>query len=490
MTISAKLLCRFVAFAAVVALAPGVCAQTGSRIPGADRADLWSLKLGSHASEISVEAFTDYACGTNGGPPALALSGWGDYPKCRAEPGSGFHEVYFRYDDEAEYWTKAFNLTMQAVKVTGTNLYNQPVILSALFDDDGFLRGVRVVTDPRVPDDVRIFASSLRNFIFGRFSPEGWQCSDLPREPGEVPVSAGPAGYLKEHCFKSAGDIDVTLETRYFRRQGQNTLDRQTGLPLAGAFVSDARFDLVLNHDLPDRARRLADLQSRAVPTGELQRNRLKALDCPGCDLTGVNLKRQNLRGANLAGARLSDATLHGADLTGADLSGADLTNANLNKANLRQAKLAGATLTEAQLYAARLDGADLSRADLARARMGEAQLTRAKLAGAKVVDADLTRARLADSDLRGADFSGTWLAFAQMGRANLAGATLLQSDLTEAQLAGATLTGANLTGSDLLSANLRDADLSGADLSGTRLTTAILTGARTEGTKFKDALR
>src|SRR5262249_31899807 len=118
---------------ALTAPANNATAQEPPRIPGADRADIWTLKLGTHATEIPVEAFTDYACGTNGGPPALALGGWTDYPKCRAESGSGYHEVYFRYDDEAEYWTKAYNLTMQTAKLTGTTLYQQPIIISALF---------------------------------------------------------------------------------------------------------------------------------------------------------------------------------------------------------------------------------------------------------------------------------------------------------------------------------------------------------------------
>ena len=38
------------------------------------------------------------------------LAGWGDFRRCRAEP-SGLCEVYFRYDDELEYWAKANNFT-------------------------------------------------------------------------------------------------------------------------------------------------------------------------------------------------------------------------------------------------------------------------------------------------------------------------------------------------------------------------------------------
>ena len=32
------------------------------------------------------DEFVDYACGTNGGPPSLPLTGWSDYKRCRPEP--------------------------------------------------------------------------------------------------------------------------------------------------------------------------------------------------------------------------------------------------------------------------------------------------------------------------------------------------------------------------------------------------------------------
>jgi hypothetical protein len=63
------------------------------------RPDIWTLKLGTSASALPCDAFVDYACGSNGGPPQQLLTGWSDYDKCRPEP-NGLHEVYFRYDDE------------------------------------------------------------------------------------------------------------------------------------------------------------------------------------------------------------------------------------------------------------------------------------------------------------------------------------------------------------------------------------------------------
>src|SRR5262245_5226801 len=68
------------------------------------RLEIWDLKLGTAAADLPDE-FTDYACGTNGGPPSLAINHWRDFRRCRPEPG-GLREVYFRYDDELEYWAK------------------------------------------------------------------------------------------------------------------------------------------------------------------------------------------------------------------------------------------------------------------------------------------------------------------------------------------------------------------------------------------------
>jgi hypothetical protein len=50
------------------------------------RPDIWSLKLGIPASALPRDAFVDYACGSNGGPPQQVLTGWSDYDKCPPEP--------------------------------------------------------------------------------------------------------------------------------------------------------------------------------------------------------------------------------------------------------------------------------------------------------------------------------------------------------------------------------------------------------------------
>src|SRR5437868_4109712 len=69
------------------------------------RTEIWDLKLGAAVNDLADD-FTDYACGNNGGPPSITLTGWRDFRRCRPEP-NGLREVYIRYDDELEYWAKA-----------------------------------------------------------------------------------------------------------------------------------------------------------------------------------------------------------------------------------------------------------------------------------------------------------------------------------------------------------------------------------------------
>jgi hypothetical protein len=58
-------------------------------------------------------------------------------------------EVAARFDDEDEYVAKALGELAYAAQRTGTLVAGRPVVLSALFDDDGILRAIRMVSDPR-----------------------------------------------------------------------------------------------------------------------------------------------------------------------------------------------------------------------------------------------------------------------------------------------------------------------------------------------------
>src|SRR5690606_18569766 len=120
---------------------------------------------------------------THGGPPSIKLAGFTDFMKCKPE-ANGLREVYFRYDDEYEYWARANELELETQLFSGTRLFDYPVIMSLLFDEDGAVRGVRVITDPRVGDAERGRREfwTMANFVKIRFGPDNWNCRDLPKE--------------------------------------------------------------------------------------------------------------------------------------------------------------------------------------------------------------------------------------------------------------------------------------------------------------------
>ncbi len=444
-------------------------------------ASFWDIPLGSHALELDPLLFTGYACGTNGGPPSTLIRGWADYALCAAEPSTGLHEVQFRHDDEPEYLARAFGLGHLVATYAGTKLFTFAAIVSALFDDDGFLVGLRAVTDARVDDEERLRSISFRNFMMARFDPFAWACEDLPRAEGETPMGAR---FLKERCTRSTETLALTVESHLYRKAGQVGINPRTNQPVSGQFESLVRFEMMLAQPIEGLAERLAASAANPRPPSEPELNRQRALNCPGCDLTGLNLKRQDLTGANLAGANLSGANLHGAILVQANLAGANLAGANLNRSNLRQAQMAGAILTDVLLYGAVMDRADLSGADISHAKAQEARLTLVNLDNARAVAVDFSRARLSSVTARSTNFGGTWFYDAQMSRGDFTGADFLQAILQNVVLTDANLTRANFNGADLIQADLR-----GANLTGTDFTNARLTQARMANTNRQDAI-
>jgi hypothetical protein len=205
------------------------------------RVEVWDLELGVPVGRLPDE-FIDYACGSNGGPPSLPLGDFGDFRRCRPEP-SGLREVYFRYDDELEYWAKANNLLQQMEQYSGTRTYGFAIIASALIDDGGTLRGIRLVSDPRGEGENRDEAYLLRNFLTARFGRDGWACDDLAPAEGETPVAGI---FIKQRCRKQIDErTAATLATRHLRKPGQSQYDPQSGRATSGQFESIVRFELV-----------------------------------------------------------------------------------------------------------------------------------------------------------------------------------------------------------------------------------------------------
>jgi len=446
---------------------------------------VWDLELGTHAADLPTAQFAEFACGTNGGPPSTQIGTWTDYAQCRAEEGTGWHEVYFQYDDLYEYVALAQRDQQRAALYGATSVYSRPVIATALFDDDGFMRGLRLITDPRVDLAVREQAFTLGGFLQARYDGD-WVCEDLPALEGETEYRGR---FIKRICRMEEPQTGIarSIETHVYRRPGQTILNLDNQ-PTTGYFESLTRSEEILTGDIPDREARLAEIAAR--PPAEENPVVVQARDCPGCDLSGANLRRANLAGANLAGANLEGASLHAAILTGANLAGANLNGANLNKAQLMQADLSGAQMVGTMLYEARLDGANLSGANMLSALAGHSRMIRANLTDTIIGNADLTSVLMTNATASGAIFYRSRLWDAQLSRTDFTGAIFAQADvlngiMTEVILVGADMRQARFTGVDLRDSDLTDADLSGAWLDNASLARTVLTGTNFTDTRL-----
>jgi hypothetical protein len=226
-----------IAFAALF-LAGGAEAGESPRDPG----EIHGLKLGLKAAEMSTDTFGDLACGSNGGPARQTIDDWSDFHKCRPET-SGLYEVSARFDDEQEYVGRAIDDPMYAQGRVGTRVAGHPVILSVLFDTDGVLRGIRMVSDPRGSIMERRMAHMLRLAVINRYGPDGWTCADLPPAPGETAVGGGV--FIKQRCEKHTPERDLFVEAHFLRKPGQSDVNPATGEATTGQFESWTRFELM-----------------------------------------------------------------------------------------------------------------------------------------------------------------------------------------------------------------------------------------------------
>ena len=225
---------------AAALLSPLVLWDGASGATRPKRLEIWDLALGTAADKLPDE-FVDYACGTGGGAPSLPLKGFGDFKRCKAEE-TGLREVYFRYDDELEYWARANNLTAEMEQYAGTKTYGFPIVASALFDEAGVMRGIRVVSDPRY-DTAREEAYFLKNFLLSRLGREGWACEDLKAEEGETPVDGV---FFKQRCNKDLGDgRAASMLARHLRKAGQTRFDPRSGKQTTNMFESVVRFEII-----------------------------------------------------------------------------------------------------------------------------------------------------------------------------------------------------------------------------------------------------
>jgi hypothetical protein len=228
----AGLICTAVMLAIV---ASGAAAQTAH-----DFGEIHGLKLGLDAQSMTLDGWGELACGSNGGPPRQKLGAWSEFRKCAPEP-SGLREVAARFDDEAEYIGKAIGDPLYAAQRTGTRVAGHPVILSALFDDGGVLREIRMVSDPRGTPVERRMAHLLRLAVMNHYGPDGWRCTDMPAADGETPVGGV---FVKQRCEKTTPERAMTVEAHFLRQAGQHDIDPETHEYTQGQFESWTRFEL------------------------------------------------------------------------------------------------------------------------------------------------------------------------------------------------------------------------------------------------------
>ena len=210
-----------------------------------------TLGLGQKATELSTEGYENFACGTNGGPPRMALEGWADFMKCPPEE-NGLREVYVEFGTAigrlAELFRDTYGEELWIQQYGGTRVANFPVIMSLLFDEEGVARGFRVVTDPRAPVEDRGRAYLLRFRIFPLYGSEGWDCVDRPPAAGETGVGNT---YLNQVCRKEVDGKRVRVEAHFFRRPGQTGVDAN-GLFEPGQYESMTRWE-VFDATLPEQ---------------------------------------------------------------------------------------------------------------------------------------------------------------------------------------------------------------------------------------------
>jgi hypothetical protein len=221
----------------MITLAQGVtcAAQTDG-----DLGEIHGLRLGLKAQTMTLEGWGELACGSDGGPPRQDISEWSDFKKCRAE-ANGTHEVYARFDDEDEYVAKALDEPALAGQRIGTRVAGHPVILSALFDDGGVLRSIRMVSDPRGTPAERRMAHLLGDAVIERYGAGDWSCTDFPPSEGE---SAVGGVFIKRRCTKTAPGKALIAETHLLRKSGQHDIDPDTHEYTHDEFESSTRFEL------------------------------------------------------------------------------------------------------------------------------------------------------------------------------------------------------------------------------------------------------
>lgn len=208
--------------------------------------DLRDLSVGTPAAMLPTDGYFAFACGSNGGTPLEPIDDWTAFRVCAPDRATGLYEVYYEYDDEAEYTARMLaDVTGAADQggartLYGTKVAGHPVVLSVLFDGGGVAQAIRVVTDQRADVDARRNAYLLRVAIMNSFGADGWTCIDQPLANGETPVGAFS---VKTRCEKATAGRRLVVEAHLYRKAGQTGQDRG-GNAVDGDFFSLGRWEI------------------------------------------------------------------------------------------------------------------------------------------------------------------------------------------------------------------------------------------------------
>lgn len=446
---------------------------------------IWDVPFGTPITALGIN-FAEPACGTNGGPPGVALKSFADFAQCQPE-ADGLREIWFRYDDTLEYLARAVRDRVQIIKLAFTKIGMQPAILSFLVDESGRIRGYRAHTDPAAEPGIRYDNHLASPMMRAVLAADGWTCKDLPRAEGESEIEDQ---FVKQRCTLDRGDLTAVNETRFYLKAGQAVLDPATGKPMLNAFESSASISVAQSQPYPADTAVIAE--TPAAPVAADQRSQFLAgltNDCPDCDLSNSDLRRRDLTGADLTGARLVATNLHRAILRQAKLAGADLGRADLNLADITQTDFTGANLKEAVMFGARGAQTKFTDAILSGIRAGSLDIRQGVFDGADLTSGDFGQARLQGASLMGADLTGAFFYQAMLVRANFTEAKGSNATFNETVLRDANLSKSVFSNADFLGANLLGADLTDADFTHVRFERANLRDAQMSGTTLTGSL-
>lgn len=233
----------------LIALAAAFTLETPTVAGEAMRTTVWQLPLDHHAEDLPpASSFKLLACGSDGGPPLQILQDWSDFQLCKPE-ADGLREVYLEYDGTREAAALRQRKYLDP-HLIGTSEALFPVIASALFDEAGVLRAIRLVTDPRADAAKPTHLPRLRprnehyllgDYLADRFGISPADCHERPATRRERPVLGM---FVKRECTRIVGGISYLLVQHYLRKAGQANIDAETGQLSTGEFESWTRMEV------------------------------------------------------------------------------------------------------------------------------------------------------------------------------------------------------------------------------------------------------